>query len=255
MPGAGSRHDGAVRETTAAAVAAGMAGVEGAPDLFLRHHVDPAPHLRAWVLGSAVAVEQPDRGTGGPSLWVVGPRAEVVPLLTGVAASRPRPERVLVDVEAVPALPASWTPAPARPWYWMWTSQVPARPSRDVAEIDDAGELAAFLAAAYPDSFARPGDPDVDCWLGVRDAGSVVALGALVRRPDGTGYLRAVSVLSAYRGRGLARDVSTVLTRRALEVGTGVATLGVFVDNGPALAVYRRLGYVAGHTFCFPSLV
>jgi ribosomal protein S18 acetylase RimI-like enzyme len=32
-------------------------------------------------------------------------------------------------------------------------------------------------------------------------------------------------------------------------VPTGVATLGVYVDNDPALAVYRRLGYRTVHTF------
>jgi len=261
MPVAGARHDGTVRETTAAAVAAGAAGpagVDGADDPFLRHHLDPAPGLRAWALGSAVAVEQPDRGAGGLSWWVVGPAGDVGPLLRGVAAIRSRPGRVLVDLDAFPALPGDWAPTGTRAWHWMWTSRVPAPPARAVVAVEDADEVADFLARAYPGSFARPGDADVECWLGVRapegDPCGLAAVGALVRRPDGTGYVRAVSVLPAYRGRGLARDVSAALTRRALEVGTGVATLGVFVDNEPALAVYRGLGYAVAHTFCASAL-
>lgn len=232
-----------------AVLVAGAAAGTGvrADDLFVRHHLAPAAGMRAWVRGAAVAAEQPDRE--GTALWVLGPAEDVGPLLVGVAGSRARPSRLLVDHDAASALPAAWTPARTRTWHWMWTREPPDPPVREVVELVDHDELRDFLAAAYPGSFARPGDADVECWLGVREQGAVVAAGALVRRPDATGYVRAVSVLAAYRGRGLARDVSAALTRRSLAVGSGVATLGVFVDNAPALAVYRRLGFTTAHTF------
>ena len=46
----------------------------------------------------------------------------------------------------------------------------------------------------------------------------------------------------AAAGQGLGTSVSAALTRRALAV-CGTATLGVYVDNAPALAVYDRLGF------------
>ena len=66
---------------------------------------------------------------------------------------------------------------------------------------------------------------------------------------DGTLHLRGVTVLPRARGRGLGRRVSAALTDHALTHGSGVATLGVYVDNAPALRIYRDLGYRVVHTF------
>ncbi len=131
----------------------------------------------------------------------------------------------------------------------MATRTAPPVPSFPVEEIDDADEVNALLDAFAPDAHARPGSPRVETWLGVREAGVLLAVGALARQHDRTGHLRAVTVAPEARGRGIGRELSAALTHRALDGGSGVATLGVYVDNLPAVAVYRRLGYDVIHTF------
>ena len=56
-------------------------------------------------------------------------------------------------------------------------------------------------------------------------------------------------MLPAVRGRRLGTTLSAALTRHALQHGSGVATLGVYVDNLPAVRIYERLGYRVVHTF------
>jgi ribosomal protein S18 acetylase RimI-like enzyme len=70
----------------------------------------------------------------------------------------------------------------------------------------------------------------------------------VLRQPDGTGHVRAVAVAQSHRGRGLGRELSRALTRAAMG-GSGVCSLGVYVDNEPALRTYRGLGYEVVHTF------
>jgi ribosomal protein S18 acetylase RimI-like enzyme len=60
--------------------------------------------------------------------------------------------------------------------------------------------------------------------------------------------VRGVAVAEAHRGRGLGRELSRALTLRAMRE-SGVCSLGVYVDNEPALRIYRGLGYDVVHTF------
>jgi ribosomal protein S18 acetylase RimI-like enzyme len=214
-------------------------------DAFLGHHVDRRTFATAWADGDAVVIAFDSR-TGGRRLIGLGPADDLVPLLHRVAAVMPRPEGVSNASDAPAAAP--WPLATRRVWAWMLCDRLPPEPDLEVVELGDADTINAVLDAANPDSFARPGDPAVECWLGAPADGVPVALGAIARVGDGTGYLRGVTTLPAYRGRGLGAAVSAALTRRAM-VPTGVATLGVYVDNDPALAVYRRLGYRTVHTF------
>lgn len=216
-------------------------------DPYVVRRVDRDAFVAAWVDGEAVVIVlAPRRGDTGRRLTGLGPAVELAPLLAQVAAIEPRPSRVSVESEAAEAVP--WPFATTGVWAWMLCDEMPPQPDRPIAEVDDAATINAILDAANPDSFARPGDPGVECWLGAYVDDEPAAVGALTRVGDGTGYLQGVTTLPAYRGRGLGFAVSAALTRRA-RVPTGVATLGVYVDNEPALAIYRRLGYRTIHTF------
>jgi len=125
----------------------------------------------------------------------------------------------------------------------------PLADASDPVSRSAAEEVAGVLDAGNPGSFARPGTtPGVARWLGLREDGELRAAGALVRQPDGTGHLRAVTVHPDHAGRGLGRALSVGLTRAGLTLGA-VVSLGVYVDNAPALRIYRDLDYATRHTF------
>lgn len=78
------------------------------------------------------------------------------------------------------------------------------------------------------------------------DDGRPAAAGALACHGD-WGGLHGMRTALAQRGRGHARRVAGALAREAVARGTPRMFLQVEVDNGPANALYRRLGFtVAG---------
>jgi ribosomal protein S18 acetylase RimI-like enzyme len=222
-------------------------------DPFVRHHMDPRHTRRAWVLGRAVVVDwtraRPRDVAVGPVFTCLGPVDDLAELMGRVAAVVPAPWRLSVEVAAYDAVPDEWRQRSHHRWHWMTTDVAPDPvPAAEV--VTAAAEVDAVLDVANPDSFARPGTDGVDAWLGLRsDGGELVGVGAVLRMSDRTGHLRGVSVLPSERGRGLGTVLSAALTARALVDWSGVATLGVYVENAPAMAIYTGLGYSVAHTF------
>lgn len=240
-----AQQNGAVREVSGTELLATY------DDPFVRHQTDPAAVLRAFVRGPAAVIESRSHmpGAVGTLLMTLGPTTALGELAGPAAEIIEAPGRISVPVESLGALPAQWQPSRTKQWHWMATRTAPPRPSLPVEEVGDADEVNALLDAFAPDAHARPGSPRVETWLGVREDGVLLAVGALARQHDRTGHLRAVTVAPDARGRGIGRKLSAALTLRALDSGSGVATLGVYADNLPAVAVYRRLGYAIVHTF------
>ncbi|GAA4374677.1 GNAT family N-acetyltransferase [Nocardioides caricicola] len=220
---------------------------------FLRHHADPATTRRLWTAGGAAVIDGARNRPGDPAglsvVTGVGPAPDLDPLLARVAAEIEVPWRYTIESTSHDTLPATWRSSDTDTWHWMWTRSRPGAPALRVEEVTSATEIDAILDEANPDSFARPDTPGVETWLGVRDGGRLTGVGALLRQPDGTGHLRGVTVLPAYGGGGRGRAISTALTRLALSRGSGVASLSVYTDNEPALAIYRGLAYTVAHTF------
>ena len=218
---------------------------------FVRHQLDPDRVEGAWLDGDAAAVlvRRPMVDGTIRTLSGFGPVTGLHRLLEAVAAEVEPPARVMVDAPDATAVPATWPLTEVRHWHWMRSTRALPPETVAVEELPDLDEVAALLDTAAPDSHARPGTPGVEAWLGVRDdRGGLVAVGAVVRQPDGTGHLRAVTVAGHARGRGLGRELSTAMTRRAM-ADTGVSSLGVYLDNEPALRIYRGLGYEVAHSF------
>jgi ribosomal protein S18 acetylase RimI-like enzyme len=220
-------------------------------DPFVQHQTDPAAVVRAFTLGRAAVIEIRSHlpQAHGHLLMCLGPPDDLGELAATVVDLVDVPSRISVAAPALDAVPAKWRPDPVKRWHWMLTEQVPAAPEVAVEEVRDPDEVTTLLDTHAPDAHARPGSPHVECWLGIREHRDLVAVGALARHHDRTGHLRAVTVVPSVRGRGLGRDLSAALTRRAFEGGSGVASLGVYTDNAPALAIYRRLDYRVVHTF------
>ena len=220
-------------------------------DPFVQHQTDPDAVVRAYALDQAVVIESRSHlpQAHGHLLMCLGPADQLRQLAAAVVDLVEVPSRISIAAAALDAVPAKWRPAPVKHWHWMLTERVPAAPDVAVEEVADPDEVTTLLDTHAPDAHARPGSPQVECWLGIRETEELVAVGALARHHDRTGHLRAVTVVPAARGRGLGRELSAALTRRAFEGGSGVASLGVYTDNAPALAIYERLDYRVAHTF------
>ena len=220
-------------------------------DPFVQHQTDPAAVVRAFLRGPAAVIESVSHmpGARGTLMMALGPTPDLAALTAEVADVIGAPGRISVPVASIGALPEKWRPHRVKQWHWMATRSSPPAPSIPVEEVTAAHEVDALLDAFAPDAHARPGSPRVEAWLGVREGGELLAVGALARHHARTGHLRAVTVVPEARGHGIGRELSAALTRRALEGGSGVATLGVYTDNAPAVTVYRRLDYAVVHTF------
>ncbi len=114
----------------------------------------------------------------------------------------------------------------------------------------DAGWLARYRRS-------REAPPEVTSVLGggpsvwfatVPGEGEPAAVGRCVVDGRWAGFA-AVEVDPARRREGLATAVMAALARRALAEGASAAYLQVESDNGPALALYERLGFAAHHRY------
>jgi len=214
---------------------------------FVRHQLDPQLITGAWRDGDAAVVVARRRINEGQITVVTGFGDRDLPeLLAEVVGRVEAPDRVMVTAPA-DDIPGAWPLSEVRQWHWMRTTRLPEPPAVEVVPVAD-DEVTGLLDVVAPDSHARPGTPGIVAWLGVWDADRLVAVGAALRQPDGTGHVRGVAVAEAHRGHGLGRELSRALTRRAMG-DSGVCSLGVYVDNEPALRTYRGIGYEVEHTF------
>nr|MDT0660287.1 GNAT family N-acetyltransferase [Micromonospora sp. DSM 115978] len=108
----------------------------------------------------------------------------------------------------------------------------------------DLPELLAFYEASYPGNWFDRRMLETGHYLGLRQAGELVAVAGVhvwspVYRVSALGN---VTTRPDLRGRGLGRTVVAALCRRLLHTVDHI-TLNVRADNGPAIALYSRLGF------------
>lgn len=126
---------------------------------------------------------------------------------------------------------------------------VAARPPEDgelsaaVLSQDDAPAMMDLVAATEPGPFARR-TPSLGTYLGIRDGRRLVAMAGERMRVPGHVELSAICVHPDARGKGYAAALTQELMRRAFAQGER-PFLHVRPDNGPAVALYRRLGFEA----------
>jgi predicted GNAT family acetyltransferase len=99
-----------------------------------------------------------------------------------------------------------------------------------------------------------PGRPGVERWVGLREGGELVAVGANAPISAPVPHLASIATLPALRGRGLGAAVTAALTRSLLAEGHSVVTLGMYSDNPVARRVYERLGFRCDHRFSSRTL-
>ncbi|MFB9236706.1 GNAT family N-acetyltransferase [Plantactinospora siamensis] len=187
--------------------------------------------------------------TGGPAGGAYGPTGPAVDLLAGLLAERPPAPGSLLHLPRVgPADLAGRLAVDARDdWDFRWLTAAPApvpgaeRVVRLTAA--DTPALTALIDGSFPTSTARPDDPRIVAWYGIRDGARLVACGADRSRGD-IGFLAGLTVATAARGRGLGAALTVGMARSLFDRFDTVA-LGVYTHNTGATRLYRRLGFTA----------
>jgi ribosomal protein S18 acetylase RimI-like enzyme len=109
-------------------------------------------------------------------------------------------------------------------------------------DASDVPGMQALADATHPGPFG-PRTIELGQYIGVRRQGMLVAMAGERMRLDGFTEISAVCVHPSCRGQGLAAELVTSL---ALSIAARGETsfLHVFNSNRPAIALYRKLGFV-----------
>jgi ribosomal protein S18 acetylase RimI-like enzyme len=223
--------------------------------VFVRCSVPLDDEVVAWAIGAGVAWFTSSRRRRGAGWVTVLAEPDTVPALVQAAAgARPELSGVTVPAAALPRLPAALRPTEFNLWDWFFTTTAPSpQPGEDAvawAGAHDEPDIVDLLDADSPRHSARPGDSDVLRWCVMRDVdGRLIACAALTEHVPGVAHLASIVTRRDQRGRGLGRAVTAWITRRLLEEGRPVVTLGMYADNDVARRLYLDLGYVRAEAF------
>ena len=132
------------------------------------------------------------------------------------------------------------------PGHWcLWLLDAPLDLDRGTAtrlELHDPRirPLLEHSSSAY----VFPGDPRMVRWAGVEEGGDLVAVAGWQADTDGAAHLVSVCTAPQARGRGLARQVLSLLIEDALASGVPAVFLEMYAANEPGARLYRSLGFV-----------
>ncbi|MBU3895263.1 GNAT family N-acetyltransferase [Serratia rubidaea] len=116
-------------------------------------------------------------------------------------------------------------------------------------------ELDAFQRELYPDesnhclNFSSVSDNKLRCVIARDKYGVPVGCGALLLQEEGFGEVKRVYIRPEYRGRKLGEQIVTSLESLALENTCHQLRLETGIHQQPAIALYRRCGYVVCEAF------
>lgn len=207
------------------------------------------PDVHGWAGHDAVAWRTVDHEEQVAYVSFWGPPAGAARLLEQLLAELPHRTRVTLPRGTAALLPA-WVAIDGTDWDFWWRDAPPdPRPGEQQVVDVSADEVAALLPVASPTASALPGDPAVRRWVGVRGPAGLLACAADTSSATGVGHLSSIAVHPDARGRGLGTAVTAALSRRLLEEGCDVVTLGMYAHNDAGRAMYRGLGMKDDHLF------
>ncbi|MGI4746979.1 MAG: GNAT family N-acetyltransferase [Janthinobacterium lividum] len=117
-----------------------------------------------------------------------------------------------------------------------------AGPVPVVLEQSDHAAMFGLADMVKPGPFSLR-SPELGRFVGIRDAGRLVAMAGERLCLDGLTEVSAVCTHPDYRGRGYARVLSVAVSRTIASQGS-IPFLHAFSDNLAAIRLYRRLGFV-----------
>jgi RimJ/RimL family protein N-acetyltransferase len=116
--------------------------------------------------------------------------------------------------------------------------------------VSDAREVEGFYESSYLGNWFEPRILETNRYVGLRVEGRLVAAGGVhVCSPEyQAGALGSIATHPDYRGRGLATTVTAALCQSLMKDVRDIG-LNVKADNVPAIACYRKLGFVEVATY------
>jgi predicted GNAT family acetyltransferase len=120
---------------------------------------------------------------------------------------------------------------------------------RDIIQLSesDAPEMFELAQKAKPGPFGKR-THQMGRYIGIRDAGRLIAMAGERMQLDGYVEISAVCVDADYRGNGLAGRLVKVLHKQ-IGLRGDTPFLHVLSDNHAAIALYRRLGFEQRQAF------
>ncbi|HEY8870145.1 MAG TPA: GNAT family N-acetyltransferase [Candidatus Limnocylindrales bacterium] len=122
------------------------------------------------------------------------------------------------------------------------------------ASVRASPALAEVLVDAFDVGIERLGATEAETLAALDEQGVDITLVTLDGEPaavakrttlDGMSYISSIGTRRRFRGRGLGRLVTALVSRDAFEFGSRWTYLAVHAENHVARRVYERVGYVA----------
>ena len=108
-------------------------------------------------------------------------------------------------------------------------------------EIKDIPDVVGLVEATKPGPFAKR-TVELGRYIGIRSEEKLVAMAGERFRMNGYSEISAVCVLPEYRGKGYAKELSSILVNAILDQGD-IPYLHVSPLNTAAVALYEKLGF------------
>jgi predicted GNAT family acetyltransferase len=145
---------------------------------------------------------------------------------------------------AVPDFPAGWTIVRMMPFVqmvWNRTELLPVKRRIEDLSLLDVEEMLALVELTKPGPFSKR-TPVLGSYLGIREAGQLVAMAGERRRLLGYTEISAVCTRPESRGRGYSSSLVSTLIQKIIERGE-TPFLHVRTENVQAIRVYEKLGF------------
>jgi ribosomal protein S18 acetylase RimI-like enzyme len=149
-----------------------------------------------------------------------------------------------LSLATMPDLPVGWTivrKANAVQMVWNGSAPLEVKHSIEELKISQVDEMLALVELTKPGPFFRR-TPELGSYLGIREAGQLVAMSGERIRPLGHTEISAVCTHPEYRGRGYASSLVSALIQRIAKRGE-TPFLHVRTENVEAIRVYEKLGF------------
>jgi predicted GNAT family acetyltransferase len=158
------------------------------------------------------------------------------------------PEGVVLTTYAAEA-PPNWTALIRIPVIQMIDAGVEARADSDLVRLsdDDVPEMLELVEETKPGPFA-PRTIDMGSYVGLRQAGRLIAIAGERLHPPGWTEISAVCTAPEHRGRGLATRLMQAVAHGIRDRGE-TPFLHVASSNTKAISLYEAMGYVPRASF------